>query len=29
VRKKQEFEALREEIDSLEKAVGNVFNSEH
>ena len=26
VRKKQEFEALREEIDSLEKAIGNVFN---
>jgi len=29
LRKKQEFEALREEIDSLEKTVGNVFNSEH
>jgi len=29
VRKKQEFKALREEIDSLEKTVGNVFNSEH
>jgi hypothetical protein len=29
VRKKQEFEALREEIDSLEKTVGNVFNGEH
>ena len=29
VRKKQEFEALREEIDSLEKTVGDVFNSEH
>ena len=26
VRKKQEFEALREEIDSLEKSVGNVFS---
>ena len=26
VRKKQEFEALKEEIDSLEKSVGNVFN---
>ena len=25
-RKKQEFEALRKEIDSLEKSVGNVFN---
>ena len=25
-RKKQEFEALREEIDSLEKSVGNVFS---
>ena len=29
VRKKQEFEALRKEIDSLEKIVGNVLNSEH
>ena len=29
VRKKQEFEALRKEIDSLEKTVGNVLNSEH
>ena len=29
VRKKQEFKALREEIDSLEKTVGNVFNGEH
>ena len=28
-RKKQEFEALKEEIDSLEKSVGNDFNSEH
>jgi EPS-associated MarR family transcriptional regulator len=26
VRKKQEFEALREEINSLEKSVGNVFD---
>ena len=26
VRKKQEFEALREEINSLEEAVGNVFD---
>ena len=26
VRKKQEFEALREEIISLEKSIGNVFN---
>ncbi|MDB2517629.1 MarR family EPS-associated transcriptional regulator [Amylibacter sp.] len=26
VRKKQEFEALREEINFLEKSVGNVFN---
>ena len=29
VRKKQEFEALREEIDSLEKTFGNISNSEH
>ena len=29
VRKKQEFEALRDEINSLEKTVGNVLNSEH
>jgi len=29
VRKKQEFEALREEINSLEKIVGNVSNSEN
>jgi EPS-associated MarR family transcriptional regulator len=29
VRKKQEFELLREEIDSLEKTVGNISNSEH
>ena len=28
IRKKQEFEALREEINSLEEAVGNVLNSE-
>lgn len=28
VRKKQEFKALREEIDSLEKSIGNVFNDE-
>ena len=27
-RKKLEFEALREEIDSLEKSVGNAFNIE-
>ena len=27
-RKKQEFEALREEINSLEKTVGNILNSE-
>ena len=26
VRKKQEFEELREEIDSLEKTIGNVFD---
>jgi len=26
VRKKQEFEALRKEIDSFEKTIGNVFN---
>ena len=26
LRKKQEFKALREEINSLENAVGNVFN---
>ena len=29
VRKKIEFEALREEIDTLEEAVGNIVNSEH
>ena len=29
VRKKQEFEALRKEINSLEKAFGDVLNSEH
>ena len=29
VRKKQEFEALRKEINSLEKAVGNVLDSNH
>ena len=29
VRKKKEFEALREEINSLEKAVGNVLDIEH
>jgi EPS-associated MarR family transcriptional regulator len=29
VRKKIEFEALREEINSLEGAVGNIVNSEH
>jgi EPS-associated MarR family transcriptional regulator len=29
VRKKQEFEALREEINSLEKSIGNVSDSEH
>ena len=28
VRKKQEFEALRKEINSLEKTVGNILNSE-
>ena len=28
VRKKQEFQALSEEIDSLEKSIGNVFNYE-
>jgi EPS-associated MarR family transcriptional regulator len=28
-RKKQEFEALREEINSLEEAVGNLSNSEY
>jgi len=28
-RKRQEFEALRKEINSLEKIVGNVLNSEH
>ena len=28
VRKKQEFEALRKEIKSLEKAIGKVSNSE-
>ena len=26
IRKKQEFEALREEINSLEKSMGNVFD---
>jgi EPS-associated MarR family transcriptional regulator len=26
VRKKQEFKSLREEIDTLEKSLGNVFN---
>ena len=29
VRKKQEFEALKEEIDTLEKTIGNDFNGEH
>jgi len=29
VRKKIEFEALRDEINSLEQAVGNIVNSEH
>jgi len=29
VRKKQEFEALRDEINSLEEAVGNIVDSEH
>ena len=29
VRKKIEFEALRDEINSLEKDVGDVLNSEH
>ena len=29
VRKKKEFEALKEEINSLEKAVGNVLDIEH
>jgi EPS-associated MarR family transcriptional regulator len=28
-RKKLEFEALRDEIESLEKASGNVLNSDH
>ena len=28
VRKKKEFEALRHEIDFLEKSIGNVFNDE-
>ena len=28
VRKKQEFEALREEINSLEKSIGNVFDND-
>ena len=28
-RKKTEFEALRDEINSLEQAVGNIVNSEH
>jgi len=28
LRKKQEFEALKEEIDTLEKTVGNVINNE-
>ena len=29
VRKKIEFEALRDEINSLEEAVGNIVNSEY
>jgi EPS-associated MarR family transcriptional regulator len=29
IRKKQEFEALRKEINSIEKTIGNVSNSEH
>jgi EPS-associated MarR family transcriptional regulator len=29
VRKKIEFEALRDEINSLEEAIGTVLNSEH
>ena len=29
IRKKQEFEALREEINTLEKCVGNDFNDEY
>ena len=29
VRKKQEFEVLREEINSLEETVGNVLNNEN
>ena len=29
VRKKIEFEALRDEINSLEQAVGNIVNGEH
>jgi EPS-associated MarR family transcriptional regulator len=28
LRKKQEFEALKEEINFLEKSVGNIFNDE-
>ena len=28
VRKKKEFEALRQEIDFLEQSIGNVFNDE-
>jgi EPS-associated MarR family transcriptional regulator len=29
VRKKQEFEALKEEIYSLERSIGNEFNDKH
>ena len=29
VRKKQEFKALKEEINRLEKSVGNSFNDKH
>ena len=29
VRKKQEFEALKKEINSLEKSVGNFFDDDH
>ena len=29
VRKKHEYETLREEINSLEKSLGNVLNDEH
>ena len=29
IRKKIEFEALKEEINSIEEAIGNVWNSEH